>query len=488
MHHSPDLSRLALTVLQPGFDGTVPPAWLLRALGDGLGGSVLFARNITDPGQTAELVARLREENPAVVVAVDEEGGAVTRLEAGTGSSYPGNRALGVGDDTGRTARVAGEIATMLASAGITLNYAPVADVNANPANPVIGIRSFGPDPDLVARHTTAWITGHQAAGVAACAKHFPGHGDTVTDSHLALPTVHASLDLLRDRDLPPFRAAIEAGVRAVMCGHLLVPALDPAGPATMSRRILTGLLREELGFEGMLVTDAIEMRAVAALHPPGEIAVRALAAGADAICAGVSSPGGESVLALRDAVVEAVHAGRLPESRLAEAAARVLALPAPRPPMPTGTDGELGMEAARAAMRVTIAPGGASHLPLTGDPLVVDIAPRRNGAMGPRTPIGLIGAFTEIWPGTEGHTVGAAVPELPRLTGERPVVLVVHDAARHPWVLDLLARAIEQRPDAVVVETGIPGEPCGAVHIATHGVSRASARTAARWLSGRER
>ncbi|MFC7642091.1 glycoside hydrolase family 3 N-terminal domain-containing protein [Streptosporangium lutulentum] len=292
-HRSPDLARLALTVLQPGFEGTVPPRWLLRELADGLGGTVLFARNLTGAAQTAELVARLREENPAVVVAVDEEGGSVTRLQAATGSSWPGNRALGVVDDVERTKRVAGEIGRLLAAADITLDYAPVADVNANPANPVIGIRSFGPDPGLVSRQTTAWITGLQDAGVAACAKHFPGHGDTVTDSHHALPTVHASLRLLRERDLPPFAAAVKAGVRAVMCGHLLVPALDPDHPATLSRKIMTGLLREELGFDGMLVTDAIEMGAVAALHPPGEIAVRALAAGVDAICAASPPPTG---------------------------------------------------------------------------------------------------------------------------------------------------------------------------------------------------
>ncbi|MFD2355785.1 glycoside hydrolase family 3 N-terminal domain-containing protein [Nonomuraea ferruginea] len=151
--------------------------------------------------------------------------------------------------------------------------------MNANPANPVIGVRSFGPDPDLVARHTAAYVAGVQGAGVAACAKHFPGHGDTTTDSHLALPTVHASRDLLAERDLPPFRAAVEAGVRSIMCGHLLVPALDPDLPATLSRAALTELLRGELGFDGMLVTDAIEMRAVAAMLEPGEITVRALAA-----------------------------------------------------------------------------------------------------------------------------------------------------------------------------------------------------------------
>ncbi|GAB3897403.1 hypothetical protein GCM10027612_53560 [Microbispora bryophytorum subsp. camponoti] len=296
-------------MLQPGFEGTEPPDWLRRALGEGLGGVVLFARNIARNvarnnardvardnacGSVAALAADLRRERPDVVVAVDEEGGAVTRLEAATGSSWPGNLALGVAGDESLTRRVARQIGRMVAAAGITLDYAPVVDVNADPRNPVIGVRSFGSDPEEVGRHGAAWIEGLQSAGVAACAKHFPGHGDTVTDSHLALPAVPASREVIERRDLPPFRAAIAAGVRAVMCGHLLVPAVD-ALPATLSRAVLTGLLREELGFDGLVVTDAIEMRAVAALHEPGEIAVRALAAGADAICVGVSSARGRA-------------------------------------------------------------------------------------------------------------------------------------------------------------------------------------------------
>ncbi|MEU3166518.1 glycoside hydrolase family 3 N-terminal domain-containing protein [Streptosporangium sp. NPDC006930] len=497
-HRSPDLARLAMTVLQPGFDGTEPPGWLLRALGEeGLGGTVLFARNLTGLGHTADLVARLRAENPATVIAVDEEGGSVTRLQASRGSSWPGNRALGVGDDVEATRLVAQEIGRLLASADITLDYAPVADVNANPVNPVIGVRSFGADAELVSRHTAAWISGLQGTGVAACAKHFPGHGDTHTDSHHALPTLHASPRLLAERDLPPFRTAVAAGVRAVMCGHLLIPALDPENPATLSRRIVTGLLREEMGFTGMIVTDAIEMRAVAALHPPGEIAVRALAAGADAICAGISSPGGENVHELRDAIVDAVREGRLGEDRLAEAASRVLALSgwyasdaaararaAGIAARDAGGEGEeLGLRTARAAIRVT---STAAAAVLSGPPLVVDIAPRLSEAVEPGTLTGLIGAFAELLPGTVGHVVTVEAPELPDLGDEsRPLVMVVHDAGRHPWVGELLARAVALRPDTVVIETGMPGDPTGAVYVTTNGISRASARAVARWLTG---
>ncbi|GAA1301813.1 hydrolase [Planotetraspora silvatica] len=484
---SRELCRLAMTVLQPGFEGTAPPDWLRRALAEGLGGAVLFTRNLAGPAQTAELVAAMREENPGVIVAVDEEGGAITRLEARTGSSWPGNLALGVADDVRATARVARQIGRMLGAADITMDYAPVVDVNADPRNPVIGVRSFGSDPERVRRHAVAWIEGLQGAGVAACAKHFPGHGDTVTDSHLALPEVRASREVLERRDLPPFRAAIKAGVRAIMCGHLLVPALDRS-PVTLSRAVLTGLLREELGFGGLTVTDAIEMRAVAALQTPEEITVHALAAGADAICVGVSSPGGESVYALRDAIVSAVREGRVPEARLAEAAGRVLELarwhaeqaPA-RAAAARDADEGVGLKTATAALRVIGTPGRPM---LRVAPLVVEMTTRPSQAVGRATAVGVGAAIGEIMPGTVVAEV-AEGEDLPDLTDlRRPVVVVVRDATRHDWIQRLLARALEVRPDAVVVETGVPGTPAGAVYLATHGGSTVSARAAARRLT----
>ncbi|TMR98069.1 glycoside hydrolase family 3 N-terminal domain-containing protein [Nonomuraea basaltis] len=474
---SGDLYRLAMTVLHPGYEGTSAPGWLRRALGEGLGGVVLFARNAID----AQLVRHFRAENPAAVVSIDEEGGTVTRLEVLSGSSFPGNRALGVVDDVDLTERVGRQIGRTLAELDITLNYAPSADVNANPANPVIGVRSFGPAPDLVSRHTVAFVNGVQGAGVAACAKHFPGHGDTVTDSHLALPTVHASRERVFERDLPPFRAAIGAGVRAIMTGHLLVPALDPAAPATLSRTVLTELLRGELGFDGMLVTDAIEMRAVAAMFAPGEIAVRALTAGADAVCVGLATE--ESLHEIRDAIVAAVRAGVLPEERLAEAAGRVLALSewyaaqsALREKARGEADAGVGLEAARAALTTT---GAAA---LDRGPLVVEVNTRHSQAVDPGTPTGITAALATLLPGTAMVRMEPG-GELPPFD-ERPVVLVVHDAARHAWVRDVVAKSVAARPDVIVVDTGIPGPPAGAAHVATHGISRVSAQAAAEWLA----
>ena len=237
-------------MLLPSFPGTEPPDWALRLLAEGLGGITYFAYNVAgseDGGdeQLAALSARLRAERPGAVLAIDEEAGDVSRLDAERGGSWPGALALGAVDDVHATRAVAGAIGARLAAAGVTLDFAPVADVNSDPRNPVIGVRSFGDDPALVGRHVAAFVEGLQAAGVAACAKHFPGHGDTTVDSHHALPRVDVGLETLRARELRPFRDAVAAGVRAVMTAHLVVAALDER-PATVSPRALA-LLRDEL-------------------------------------------------------------------------------------------------------------------------------------------------------------------------------------------------------------------------------------------------
>ncbi|WP_162908115.1 glycoside hydrolase family 3 protein, partial [Allorhizocola rhizosphaerae] len=318
------LIRLADAVLQPGFVGTTPPDWIRRRLSEGLGGVVLFGRNIVDVEQVAALSAGLAEENPDVIIAIDEESGDVTRLEVTSGSRRPGNCALGFVDDPALTQAVAADIGAQLAAAGVTLNYAPTVDVNNNPANPVIGVRSFGADPKLVSRHAAAWVRGLQSVGVGACAKHFPGHGDTGVDSHHGLPVIEAEPSRLDDVELHPFGAAIEAGARAIMTAHILVPAIDGEHPATMSRAVLVDLLRRRMGFTGMVVTDGIEMASVARRYGLARAAVLALAAGADAICVGGETATEEVAVLLRDAIVDAVVAGTLPEERLAAAAARV--------------------------------------------------------------------------------------------------------------------------------------------------------------------
>ncbi|MGN6682137.1 MAG: glycoside hydrolase family 3 protein, partial [Streptosporangiaceae bacterium] len=327
----PSLGRLADGLLIPPFPGRSAPLWVLEALGEGLAGVTVFGPNIGSTGQLAELIARLRAARSETsghepIVAIDEEGGDVTRIAHLTGSPYPGNAALGAVDDAVLTRAVYRALGADLAALGVTLNLAPSVDVNTAADNPVIGTRSFGADPNLVARHAAAAVSGLQAAGVAACAKHFPGHGSTSIDSHHAVATVSGSMELITRRDLPPFVAAIEAGVRAVMPGHLLIPELAGDLPASLSTAVQTGLLRGELGFDGVIVSDALEMRAVSAPYGIPEAAVMAVAAGTDLICFGRDQDQ-LTYVQVRDALVASVRSGRLPVSRLEESAARVFNL-----------------------------------------------------------------------------------------------------------------------------------------------------------------
>ncbi|MEV8090183.1 glycoside hydrolase family 3 protein [Streptomyces nigra] len=482
------LTRDALTVLQPGFTGTTAPDWLLRRLGEGLASVGLFGRNIASPEQLAALTAQLRAERDDVLVAIDEEGGDVTRLEVRTGSSFPGNHALGAVDDVDLTRQVAAELGRRLAACGVNLNWAPSADVNSNPANPVIGVRSFGADTALAARHTAAYVTGLQSAGVAACTKHFPGHGDTAVDSHHALPRIDADASVLTERELAPFRAAIAAGTRAVMSAHILVPALDPDRPATLSHGILTELLRGELGYTGLIVTDGMEMQAIAATYGIERGSVLAIAAGADAICVGGGLADDETVRRLRDALVTAVRAGDLPEARLAEAAERVRELA--RWTTATTADAaearpDIGLVAARRALRLT---GAGSFTPLTGAPYVAAFTPVANIAVGDETPWGVAAELDRLLPGTRtgGHTGEDAGREALAAAGGRRLVAVVRDEHRHPWMAAALDDLLTARPDTIVVEMGVPqAAPRGALHIATHGAARVCGRAAAEVIAG---
>ncbi|MGW3104053.1 glycoside hydrolase family 3 protein [Streptomyces sp. NPDC001100] len=502
------LTRDALTVLQPGFPGTTAPDWLLRRLGEGLASVGLFGRNIASPEQLSSLTAQLRAERDDVLVAIDEEGGDVTRLEVRTGSSFPGNHALGAVDDVDLTREVAHELGRRLAECGVNLNWAPSADVNSNPSNPVIGVRSFGADPELVARHTAAYVTGLQAAGVAACTKHFPGHGDTAVDSHHALPRIDAESSVLERRELLPFRAAIAAGSRAVMSAHILVPTLDPDRPATLSPHILTDLLRGRLGYDGLIVTDAIEMQAIAATYGIERGSVIAIAAGADALCVGGGLADDETVRRLRDALVSAVRAGELPEERLAEAAERVRGLAhwaasasaaaegsaaaetgsasaTAAAPSSDVTRVDVGLVAARRALTVT---GAEGFTPFTEPPYAALLTPVANIAVGDETPWGMGVELTRLLPGTDtgnfaGEAAGDAVLEA---AGARRIVVVVRDEHRHPWMAAALDTVLAARPDTVVVEMGVPqAPPRGALHIATHGAARVCGRAAAEVIAG---
>ena len=523
----PSPGRLADALLIPPFAGQQAPGWVLRALAGGLAGVTVFGPNIGSSTQLAGLIGELRGAAAEPVIAIDEEGGDVTRLAHQTGSAYPGNAALGAVDDPALTRAVYAALGADLAALGVNLNLAPSVDVNTAAGNPVIGTRSFGADAALVARHAAAAVAGLQSAGVAACAKHFPGHGSTTVDSHHALATVSGPMELIWARDLPPFAAAIKAGVRAVMPGHLRVPGLTGELPASLSAAAQTGLLRGELGFEGVIVSDALEMRAVSEPYGIPEAAVMAVAAGTDLLCFGRDT-GEATYLAVRNALVEAVRSGRILVARIEESAARVaglrhwataaresaatrdrLAGGAGRPAGPhswpgapgsparpgTSADGDraaaglagreqVGLTAARRAILVT-----GTLRPLS-DPVLAEVVPPASIAVG-TVPWGLsnwvrpdsvyrIAATGEDDPATAaGRVAGAAAG--------RSLLIVVRDAHRYPDARSVVQALLAARPDAVLVEMGLPVWRAtyspGGTYVATFGATRASSRAVAEIL-----
>jgi beta-N-acetylhexosaminidase len=474
-----ELERLAQTCLLAGFDGTQPPAWLLRRLGDGLGGVVLYARNIGTPPEITSLCAELHDSGRDVVIAIDEEGGDVTRLEAAAGSSYPGNLALGQVDDIALTRRVAAALGRDLDEAGVDLDFAPVADVNVEPLNPVIGVRAFGSDPARVAAHVAAFVESLQSEGIAACAKHFPGHGNTTVDSHIALPTVLDDVATLEAGALVPFRAAIAAGVRAVMTAHIVVPAYDSV-PATASRTILTSVLRGQLGFSGLIVTDAVDMGAITSSMGMEEATVAALRAGADTVIIGGGPVDESTVARLQNAIIAALRSGRLEKARLIEAAGRVAELARWRRSRRSERHAARrldGMHAARRALMIE----GSAHLGPA--PVVVEWIPAPSVVMDPGGArlADIIARHDSSATVIRSSAPPIDVAGLLDVAAGRPLALIVRDVHRHPWIGSALAAALDGRPDAVVVETGVPASlPVGARgFIATFGSARVNLEAA---------
>ncbi|SRR5579883_507465 len=315
-----------------GFNGPAAPPEIIDLIQRyQIGGVILFSRNIRDAQQVAALTGQLQElaraaGHPApLLISVDQENGMVRRLRDGA-TAFPGNMALGAIGSEQMAADVAQATGEELKAVGINMNLAPVADVNNNPINPVIGARSFGEDPRQVARLTAAAVRGYRAAGMIATLKHFPGHGDTATDSHLALPVIPYGLERLEAIELVPFKSGIAAGADAVMTAHIYLPALisDELLPATVSPDILRGLLREQLGFDGIVITDCLEMDAIAAGIGIEQGAVRALKAGADLV---LISHRYARQRAGMEAALAAARAGILSTAEIAQAAERVLRL-----------------------------------------------------------------------------------------------------------------------------------------------------------------
>jgi beta-N-acetylhexosaminidase len=306
-----------------------------------LGGVIFFARNVEAPEQVAELSREsqaLADEIP-LWVSVDQEGGRVARLKRPF-TEWPPMATLGrVGqpDDEPLAERFAAALATELQAVGISLDYTPVLDVHTNPKNPVIGDRALAARAEDVARLGAAIIRTLQGAGIAACGKHFPGHGDTSSDSHFEMPLIEHPPDRLEAVELVPFKAAIAAGVASIMTAHILIPALDKERPGTLSPAIVDGLLKQRLGFGGLVLSDDLEMKAISGRYGHSEATVQAIAAGCDAVL--MCEPAPEKQMEALEAIIHAVEQGRLPVTRVEDALARhrrvkerFLAPPRPRP------------------------------------------------------------------------------------------------------------------------------------------------------------
>lgn len=319
-----------------GFGGTDVPPVIREALAAGqLGGLILFKRNIESPAQVHELCSSL-ETPPELppMLAIDQEGGRVARLKEPV-LCLPPMRALAEKASPAQLRAVGETLGRQLAALGLTMDFAPILDVDSNPANPVIGDRSFGADPEAVVASALPFAEGLRAGGVLPCGKHFPGHGDTDVDSHLALPRLSHDRARLDAVELAPFRAAIAAGIESLMTAHVLFDALDPELPATLSRTVIQGLLREELGYDGVIVSDDLEMKAVADRWGVADSAVRAIDAGCDTllVCSDV-----DAAFEAREALNARARDDAAFATRLDDACARSLAMRRARPPAPVGT------------------------------------------------------------------------------------------------------------------------------------------------------
>ena len=459
---------IASHTLMPGFVGTTLPDWLAARLRDGLAGVCIFGGNIESREQLRALTDAIREANPDSLIAIDEEGGDVTRLYYAQGAPYPGNALLGRIDDLELTERTGRLVGQELRAVGVNLDFGPDVDINSNPDNPVIGVRSFGSEPQLVARHSAAWVRGLESTGVAAAAKHFPGHGDTAQDSHLSLPVVDLPLEQLRERELRPFAAAIGAGTRSIMTSHILLPQLDSENPATFSPRILQQLLREELGFDGVIVSDALDM-----VGASGEIgipaaAVRAIAAGCDLLCIGTKNTD-EQLGQIEQAILDAVTDGTLPEARLRDAAARTSSLGRAMRGTPEVTPveatGEPVFDLATTARAFDVAPSAVVEAQRT----VIAIETTANIAVG-----------SAPW----GPAVDARMTQgeaLPVVHGQ--LVLVGRDNHRRDWVRDIIDAARRDHPGTIVVDMGWPSDDRTYADVATFGASRHVGQALGAWL-----
>jgi beta-N-acetylhexosaminidase len=466
-----------LAVLMPGFEGPTLPQWLDTLLRDGLAGVCLFSTNVESLQQLRELTASIYAANPHAVVTMDEEGGDVTRLYQAVGSPFPGNAILGRLDDESLTAAVAVQVGRELADVGVGMTLAPAADVNITALNPIIGSRSFSADTAVAARHTAAWVTGVESTAVASCTKHFPGHGSTVQDSHLDLPSIDVDAETLATRELPPFAAAIAAGTQAIMSSHVVVPCLDKNLPATFSRPILRDLLRDRMGFTGVVVSDALDMAGASAGRGIPSAAVAALHGGCDLLCIGTANTD-EQLRSIAAAIADALEAGEIDQVEASAAADRVTALGrrlartrVAAPPSGALERGVVpGVTAAVVATTFDVSAEAKAALSRNRPITLIRLETAPSIAVGesPWGPFAVPGvdAVVTATPDTDPQGVADAVP-----AGSLAIV-IGRDNHRHPVARPVL-HALRTHHDVVVVDMGWADPGAGLADISTFGASR---------------
>ena len=441
-----ELDRAILSHFSPGFGGTEIPEWLIPYLENNLGGLTLFSSNTPNVDQATSLVEKIRAINSEIVISIDEEGGDVTRLFVPEGSPFPTPALLGRCDELELTERSFFELGKVLKSIGIDMNLAPVADVSIEIENPIVGVRSFSNDFESAAKHVIHAVQGLTRAGIAGCIKHFPGHGGVVEDSHHDLPKLQGTLADLEVTHIKPFTRAIEAGVDAVMTGHIVIPALDPKDPASCSKKVTTDYLRGKLQFKGLVVTDALDMGALGGPKKIHLSALRALTAGADLLCFSGLYDQSIFVESSLETIRSAVDAGELDGDAIIENAEKIRKWKAPKPQgssmrdMPT-SDRFVG--GVHVQGNVLLQSSNLQLIELSADPTIA----AGFVGWGLRRSLTSVGKKVKL----ESSDIDLSSPS------DTQLVVAFRDAFRDAKVLSALEKINRAKPDAIFVDMGWP-------------------------------
>jgi len=439
-----DLDRTILSTFSPGFGGATIPEWIKPWLENGLGSVTLFASNTPNFEAAANLIKDLRSYNPDLLVAIDEEGGDVTRLFVREGSRYPTPALLGQCDDEDLTYLSYNSMGTILRELGIDITYAPVADVVAFENNPIVGVRSFGMSTDVTIRHVVAAVRGLQHAGVGACVKHFPGHGAVIEDSHHDLPHIKLDLEEYESHHILPFKHAIDSGVAAVMIGHLVTESLDAKFPASLSSKVMRKYLREELKFNGLVVTDALDMGAIGGPTKIHESALKALTAGADLLCFSGMGDQSHFVSSSFDWIKTALDSGFLSVNGLEQSEQRIINWRTTNKPNGVSTktldfkDLIQGFEVSGA---VELEPGAVNLVEIGTKPTIA----AGDVSWGIHRELRAIGIACDIH-ASDAETLAT-----------KKLVVAFRDAYRDAPLLATLNRLYERYPDALFIDMGWP-------------------------------